>query len=73
MLARQQGVLRDREMQSVGRADVNGIDGRVFQEAMIVRFRALDAELVGELLGFLDLWFADCIELDVSEAANPSR
>src|SRR5258708_11577573 len=71
MLARQQSVLRDGEMQGVGCADVNGIDGRIFQDAVIVRFSSLYAELGGELIGFLYLWFADCVELNVAEAANP--
>ena len=57
-------------MQRVGRADVNGIDGRIFQDTAIVRFGSLHAELGGELLGLLDLRLADRIELDVAQAAN---
>ena len=57
-------------MQGVGRADVNGIDGRIFQDAVIVRLGSLHAELGGELLGLLDLRFADGIELNVAQPAN---
>ena len=58
------------KVQGVGRADVNGVDGRIFQDAVIVRFGSRHAELGGELLGLLDLRFADGIELHIAQAAN---
>ena len=70
VLARQQRVLRHGEMQRVGRADVNGIDGRIFQDAVIIRLAPSHAELGGELIGFFDLWLADGIELNVAQPAN---
>src|ERR1035437_4511027 len=42
-------------MQRVGRADVNGVHRRIFQDTVIIRLGMRDAELGGELIGFFDL------------------
>ena len=70
VLAGLHGVLGDREVQRVGRADVHGVDGRIFQHAAVVRLGSLHAELGGELLGLFDLRLADGVELHIAQPAD---
>ena len=63
-------VFRDGKVEGVGRADVDSIHGRVFQDAAVIRVGFLDAELGGELVRLLDLRLADRVELNVTQAAD---
>ena len=57
-------------MQRVRRADVDRVDGGVFQDAPVVGVGLRHAEFGGELIGFFDLRLADRVEVDIAQAAN---
>ena len=70
MLAGLERVADHGEVQDVGRAHMDSVNGRIFQDLVIVGVGLVDVKLFAELPGLFGVALADGVDVDEAEAAN---
>jgi hypothetical protein len=70
VLASLKRVANHGEVERVRRADVDGIDGGIFEKLVVIGAGLIDVKFVAELFGLFDVAFADGVDVHEAQAAN---